>query len=204
MRPRGFANGIDDDIHAFLAGARAHLAADVDIAVVDRIVGAKDGGARQLGIAARRDGHVRADLLRQLQTRNRDSTADSPDKHALAGAKLGTRDEHAVRGERRQRERRRFGGVCAIRDGQDVRGWNHHELGHGPGKVFAKYAEARTERLVAGEAILAGAVAEPRIDDDCITHHHRRHGAADGLDDPHAIRAKYPRRRDDDAGEPLQ
>ena len=50
----------------------------------------------------------RADALGDLQRRQRDAAADAPDQHVVARLHARARDDHAPRGERRERERGRL------------------------------------------------------------------------------------------------
>ena len=64
--------------------------------------------------------------------------------------------------------------------------------------MFAEEAEPRAQGLFPLEAIVARAVAQPRIDDDVITGGKGGDVRTNRLDDPRRIGAENPRRRDRD------
>ena len=64
--------------------------------------------------------------------------------------------------------------------------------------MLAEESESRAQGLLSLSAILAGAVAQPWIDDDVVADGQSADLRADGLDDPGRIGAEDPRRRDRD------
>ena len=71
----------------------------------------------------------------------------------------------------------------------------------GSRKMFAENAEFRAERLLAGETVLARAIAQPRIDDDVVTERDGSDIVADGVDDSTRVSAERPRRNQRDPGQ---
>jgi hypothetical protein len=67
--------------------------------------------------------------------------------------------------------------------------------------MLAEDAIARTERLLAGKAVLTGAIAQARIDDDVIADRDAADIGADLVDDAGGVRAKNPGRRIRHAGQ---
>jgi hypothetical protein len=122
----------------------------------------------------------------------------------LAALDARARDDHAVRRECCEGERGRFGVVRARRDAPHVRGRNDEQFRHGAGPVLSKDAETRTERLLAGDAVLAGAVADARVDDYVIARCDGGDAAPDGFHDAGSIGAEDPPGRDGNAWQPLQ
>ena len=63
---------------------------------------------------------------------------------------------------------------------------------------------SRAERLLTRETVLAGAVAEPRIDDDIVADREASRRTADGVNHAACVGAERPRRNDGDAGQSAQ
>src|SRR4026209_808322 len=66
--------------------------------------------------------------------------------------------------------------------------------------MLTEHAELETQRIVARKAVLAVPTADARVDQDGVSDRDSRHPRADGIDDSHAVRAKYPWRYELDAG----
>src|SRR6185437_14666173 len=91
--------------------------------------------------------------------------SDSLDEDLLVGSELRTRNEHAPRGERCEREGGGFGNRRVARNTCDVPLGHDYIVCDGAWRVLAEQAKSNAERLLAAAAIFAGPVAEPRIDD---------------------------------------
>ena len=123
---------------------------------------------RKLVVAPGHGPHARADLLADLQRRERDAAADAPDQHVFAGLHARARHDHAPRRERRERER---GGRSGGSSDGIVRTFAAGTTTYSasvPGRCSPSKREARTERLLAGATVLARTVAQPGVDDDVV------------------------------------
>ena len=68
---------------------------------------------------------MRADELRDLEARDGDAAADAPDEHMFAWLQSRACDEHSIRRERSQRERRGLRDVGRGRNAQHIRCGHH-------------------------------------------------------------------------------
>ena len=101
------ADVLEDEVDAAAAGQPHHLRDDVLRPVVDPVIEAELGGARELLVGARVADHGRAGEPRELDGRRADAAADRVDQHGLPDAESAAREQHVPGGAERDLERGR-------------------------------------------------------------------------------------------------
>src|SRR5688500_8302500 len=203
LPPRVLADVVDDDVDTALAGARADFPGDILRSVIERLIRAKCLGPRELFVVAGGDPRLRPDGLRDLHRGQRDTSANTPNENVLTALHTGARDDHAPRGDRRQREG--GGGIPwnGVRHDADVHRGNDDVVSDRSGQVLAKQLVLDAERVLAFQTKLAGAVGDPGIDDHAVAGAYPAHRRSDLIDDSGAVASHDPGWCDHDAREAL-
>src|SRR5881409_439463 len=181
LAPRRLANVLDHHLRAPSVGQRANLLRHRAGGVVQRDVGAELLGCAQLGVARARHNDLRPPELGDTHRGERHAAANPPDEHCLARPHPRPGDDHAPRGQGDERKRRRFRPAEGARQGRDegdVLLGHDDALGQGAGEVFAEQTVVDAQRMLAGAAVLARIVRDPRVDHHAVARPHRSHARA--------------------------
>jgi hypothetical protein len=157
----------DHDVGALASCRLLDRLDHVVLCVVDLYVGLD---ASELVRARRGDDGVRSERACDRVRGHGDASADAPDQHSLSLLQPRSRDEHPVRGDEHERERRSLLEAHPVGDRVDVLPRHGHEL-----RVRAVHVLA-----IDGDVI---AVIDPGVHDDAVTGRE----AGPGLDDAGAV-----------------
>ena len=186
---------LDHDIDATAVGQRTHRIGHVVADVVDGRLGAERDGARQLGVARRRDDRPRAGGPADLERRARDAAADTPDQHPLARTQRRLRHEHAPGRHECEPERARLVEAPAVRDGVEVARGDEDVVGVRAVDVLAEDLEAEAHRVLTRQAEAAAAAEQAGIDQDRLPDLDPLRVRPELRDDARAVGAERPRLR---------
>src|SRR5205823_3965844 len=133
---------------------------------VDQDIGAHRPGAIELLLAARGHKDSSPRVLGDLQCGQRHAAADAENEDRLTWQHPGLGHHHPPGGKEHQGK---GGGVLeaqALRDGPEVDFGNHDRLRVGAVTVLAEDLPAVAQAVLAAGAVVAGAVAQPRVEED--------------------------------------
>ena len=150
------ADVLDDHVDAALVGALHDLFLEIDLVVVDDLVGTELARLLQLPICARRGVDVGPVELGDLNSRHADAGARRIDQDGLPGAQFGALDQHVPRRAEGVGKGRGLLETQVVGQGEEVQGGVLDVLGVGAGKVGAEIPViAGAAVVMAGHALLA-------------------------------------------------
>ena len=167
---------LDHHVPAAPVGQRAHFLRHLLCGVVQPDIGAELLRFPQLRVARARDDDLRPLQLGDAQRGERHAAANPPDEHRLAGPHSRSGDHHTPRSEGHQRKRSGFSpadGGRECRDDGDILLGHDDALSDGPRQVLAEQPVVDAQRVLAGAAVLAAIVRDPRVDHDAVARPHR-------------------------------
>src|SRR5688572_33304970 len=168
--------------------------------MVERFIGTKRFGSLELVVVARRHPGRGAEQLRDLHRGQRHAAPDPPDENVVPALHARARDDHTPRGECREREAGRDVPWNRVGDDAHVRRGHHDVLSDRARQVLAEELVAYAQRVLAAYAVFAGAIGDPRVDDDTIAPTNALDRGPDLVDDAGAVATHDPGRRNDDPG----